>query len=194
MTVERYLNKRLEREGKSYIVSCLVEVKAVDPDALIRVVRERLEGLDVQLLDAEVIAGRRHIEFALLNALYALDHGYNISKSLAVEIMLYASTQRQIQKAVELIGVKAETRAIASILIGDSTLNLQEALGVIREASRGRVDEGALEVHPNKLRKLMDTYNITSLELETERIGNIKDSELLTNLIIEKMALLTVRS
>jgi len=40
----------------------------------------------------------------------------------------------------------------------------------------------------------METYDISRLELETERIGEVTDAELLTILIIEKMALLAARS
>ncbi len=195
MTVERHLKEQLERQGKTYAISCLTKVKVADVDTLLKSVRTRLEDVEVQLFDADRIAGRRHLEFAVLNALSALSYGYNISRSLPVEIMLYTSVQRQIQRAIELVGVRPETQNIALILIGTTPKSLHEAQRTLQEATRGTIDEGTLELRSeDKLRKLMATYNVTRRELETEKIRAAADAELLTNLILERMALLAARS
>lgn len=195
MSVDNYLRKQLGRQGKAYVIGCLAEVRVADVDALLKSVKMRVKGVEVQLFDADRIAGRRHLEFAVLNALSALNQGYNISRSLPVEIMLYTSAQRQIQRAIELVGVTPETQNIAFILIGDIGQSLQQAQSILREATQGITGDGILESRSeDKLRELMEAYNISRLELETERLGEVTDADLLTSLILEKMALLVARS
>lgn len=195
MSVDNYLRKQLGRQGKAYVIGCLAEVRVADVDALLKSVKMRVKGVEVQLFDADRIAGRRHLEFAVLNALSALNQGYNISRSLPVEIMLYTSAQRQIQRAIELVGVRPETQNIAFILIGDIGQSLQQAQSILREATQGITGDGILESRSeDKLRELMEAYNISRLELETERLGEVTDAELITSLILEKMALLVARS
>lgn len=195
MSVDNYLRKQLGRQGKAYVIGCLAEVRVADVDALLKSVKMRVKGVEVQLFDADRIAGRRHLEFAVLNALSALNQGYNISRSLPVEIMLYTSAQRQIQRAIELVGVRPETQNITFILIGDTNQSLQQAQSILQEATQGITGDGILESRSeDKLRELMEAYNISRLELETERLGEVTDAELLTSLIIEKMALLVARS
>ena len=61
----------------------------------------------IQLFDAKKnVAGPQHLYFAAVNALNVFSKKTNISNNLEVEALLFASAQRQITKAVEMLGLK----------------------------------------------------------------------------------------
>ena len=74
--------------------------------------------LNCNFYDADLIATRKHLYFAVLNALQAFHNKTNVAKSLAVETMLYASAQRQIQRAIQRCGIKPQTQNMAVVIIG----------------------------------------------------------------------------
>ena len=78
-------------------------------------------NIEVQFFDADLIATEQHLYFAVLNALEAFKNNSNLSKSLAMETMLYASAQRQIQKAISKSGIKPESTNIAAVIISQDT-------------------------------------------------------------------------
>jgi len=56
-----------------------------------------------------------------------------ISRSLSVELLLYTSGYRQINKAIELIGIKASTKEVIGIVIGTNELESSEATDLLIE-------------------------------------------------------------
>ncbi len=81
--------------------------------------KETKQNVEMQFFDAELIASQKHLYFAALNALQAFQNKTNISKSPAMETMLYASAQRQIQRAIQRCGIKPETKNMAVLIIGE---------------------------------------------------------------------------
>src|SRR5512136_353487 len=60
------------------------------------------KNITIQVLDADKLAGERHIRFAVEKAMNSFKASTNIANDLAKEIMLYASGTRQISKAMRL--------------------------------------------------------------------------------------------
>lgn len=71
----------------------------------------------IQLLNADAIAGRRHIEHGVNQAFLAFERGENLANDLSVEICLRCSAQRQISKAFDLLGLKEGPMNLCAILI-----------------------------------------------------------------------------
>ena len=82
-------------------------------EAFLKANRKQTQNVDIQFFDAELIATQEHLYFAILNALQAFKNKTNHSKSLAMETILYASAQLQIQKAIERSGIKPKTKNMA---------------------------------------------------------------------------------
>jgi KEOPS complex subunit Cgi121 len=74
-------------------------------------------GCIVQALDADKIAGERHIRFAAKKALAAFSEARNIAKDAGMEIMRYASGERQIERAL-FMRISDRTERIALVLAG----------------------------------------------------------------------------
>ena len=72
----------------------------------------------IQVLDADQIASRGHLQFAVDKAKRAMQEGRNISKDLGIEILLYASGKRQIEQAIAM-GVHPGKNDVAVVIIGD---------------------------------------------------------------------------
>jgi KEOPS complex subunit Cgi121 len=63
-------------------------------------------GKEALCLDADMVCGREHIESAVMHAERAFNYGTNASDSFAMEVMLYASGERQLSKAMTKMDVK----------------------------------------------------------------------------------------
>ena len=86
-----------------------------------------------QLFDNRLIWGKRHLYSAIWHAYQAATHDQMISKTLSIEILLYAAGQRQIHKAIEILGVNPTTRSIVGTLLGDDLPSLREAYTYLLE-------------------------------------------------------------
>ena len=146
----------------------------------------------VQFFDADLIATWEHIYFAVLNALTAFATKRNISRNVAMETMLYASAQRQIRKAIGLIGVKRGVANVAVVVIGSEANDLQAAVSAIKKQFGKEADESVLEMSESKAERIREAFGISDEEVKVvmEKSGL---EQALVNLVIERMALLSTQ-
>jgi len=157
-----------------------------------RIHKEKQSNVEIQFFDAKSVATWQHLYFALLNALTAFKNGENLSKSLAMETLIYASAQRQIRKAIKLIGIGNDTSEVALLIVGDDPETLKSALTTISENINIKNDDSILELSEEKQRIIREKFGISDLELKTiTKKGDLKEA--LTNLVIERMALLATQ-
>lgn len=146
----------------------------------------------IQFFNAQLIATQDHLHFAVLNALQAFENKTNISKNLAVETMLYASAQRQIQRAIQLCGIKPETKNIAVLVIAENFVEVKTMLEDFAACIEVGVDEKVLELTTVKMKEIREAFQITDEELETVTEGS-NWKEALVNLVVERVALLATQ-
>jgi len=94
--------------------------RIIDPEKTLLLLRSTAAKAQVQLLKAKLIAGPEHLRFAARNALYSFRSKSPRSKSLAVEFLLYVSCQRQISKAIRLLGVEPTDRQVLLVALSES--------------------------------------------------------------------------
>jgi len=174
--------------GKYLVVEGLRKVEIIDVERTLNSIRARAGGCQSQVLDANMLAGFEHIYFAVLNALKSFRSGLNISKSLAIEMMTFASGQDQIREAIEILGVKPGLQNIAVAVIADRRDEALIALNNILDLLGGERDDGVIELTEEKIPAIVEKFNISNSELEASMRGSLKDA--LKNVIIERMALL----
>lgn len=181
---------RLKEYGKYAEITGYKNIKFAVAEGFLKANRKEIQAnFDVQFFDASLIATQEHLYFATLNAFQAFQNKTNISKSLAMETMLYASAQRQIQKAIERCGIKPETTSMGVIIIGEDPTQLNTMLKAISTYVGVEPDEKVLEISNFKERKIIETFQITDQELKTV-MKNENRTEAVVNLIIERVALL----
>jgi KEOPS complex subunit Cgi121 len=184
------LLKFAEEFQKYVLISGFREVKISDPERFLRfIAAEKGSGLEIQIFDAEGIATWQHLYFAVLDALVAFENSANISRSLMMEVMLYASAQRQIRKATEILGIKPASTKMAVVIVGQKAEELEPAVLMISNQTRAERDEEVLELTGEKMAHIQRIFEITSEELRAVmREDDVKKA--LVDLVIERMALL----
>jgi tRNA threonylcarbamoyladenosine modification (KEOPS) complex Cgi121 subunit len=145
---------------------------------------------EVQFFNGDLVATWQHLYFAVLNALTAFKNKTNISKTLAVETMLYASAQHQIRRAVELLGIKPNTRNIAMVVLGRDVETVEAVVSAVSRSAKSQ-DDSVLKVTKAKARKIRDDFGISDTEVETMKKDSLEEA--LVDLVIERMALLATQ-
>jgi len=165
-------------------------VKLPDVNKFFSTIKEKVGDTSVQFFDASLVAGSEHLRFAALNALNAFKGNINISSSLAMETLLYASAQRQIKEAVKLMGIKPNTDRVAVLIIADIQQQVSEALKTVSQLLGGRRDDSVVDLTDGKIAGLCKFFKISNLELEAKAGRKGVTKEDITDLVVEHMALL----
>lgn len=177
---------------QQFTVAGFRNVKIKDVDKFLQAVKAKTD-VYVQFFDASLIAGWEHLRFAALNALNAFKCEVNISNSVAIETLLYASAQRQIKEAVELIGIKVNTSNIAVLILAETPKKASATLKIVSQLLGGTEDDSVVDFTDDKIVVLKRLFKISNVELEakTERKGAEKQA--LADLVFEHMALLVTQ-
>jgi tRNA threonylcarbamoyladenosine modification (KEOPS) complex Cgi121 subunit len=169
------------------------KIKVKDVKRFFQAINEKTDGTCIQFFDASLVAGWEHIYFAALNALNAFKSKLSISSSLAMETLLYASAQRQIKDAVNLMGIKPNTQKVAVLIWAKTPQQAKSALNVVSRLLSGKPDDSVVKLTDEKKTGLMEFFNISALELEAKMEHKGFGKQALSDLIIEHVALLVTK-
>lgn len=160
-----------------------------DVDELLSSLHRATSPAVFQIFDATRIAEWRHLYMAAVNAVGAFESGSPISRGLGIEVLLYASCQDQISRALEVIGVGPDTEKLAMVVLsngpGEAEAAFERAAYLLGEA-----DDSVLELDRIKFREISKVFGVSENALEA--VGGERD-EALTSLLVEKGALLPLR-
>lgn len=188
------MNKKTEESDENITVVGFRNVQIEDVNAFLEQFRKEDREASVQFFDAKQVAGPQHLYFAALNALNAFEKGTNISNNLAVEGLLYASAQRQIKKAVDMLGIKPDSSEVAVLIMAENSHKKSDYLGVVTKTVPGERDDSVLELTAKKVGNIKKLFGISDLEFEAKLKKEGLEKEALTDLVIERMALLGAKS
>ncbi len=142
-----------------------------------------------QIFDAALIAGWRHLYMAAVNAVGAFESGSPISRGLGIEVLLYASCQDQISRALDVVGLGPGTEKLAMVVLREGPCEAEAAFEKAADIL-GEVDDSVLGLDEIKFREIAQVFGVSENELEA--VGGKRD-EALTSLLVEKGALLPLR-
>jgi tRNA threonylcarbamoyladenosine modification (KEOPS) complex Cgi121 subunit len=185
----------IEEIDSHYLLSLgFAKVSIPDPERVLEQLRSVNKQAEVQLVKADLIAGPEHLQFAARNALYSFNGKRRRSKSLAMELLLYVSCQRQIAKAIKFLGVDSKDSRIELVALSDSKDALQELDHRARLILSGEQDDNLIEIgSKQKAAQLQRSYGVTAREMEAARFEGELDSSVLKRLIVERSALLDIK-
>ncbi len=122
------------------------------------------DGCIIQLMDATAIAGKKHLFHGVIHAILAFKRGTNLANDLGIEIVLRTSAQRQISKALDVLGLKEKQMDIAIVLVNCPDYFIEELSEIfIRDD---------IVLKPN-LSILKEIYNIPEEELAIMAVDDI---------------------
>lgn len=145
------------------------------------------EQLVIQAFDARLIYGKNHLIAATTHAKRAFQQGTNATNSLALEILLYAAGERQIQKAIKKIGIKKGKQPIV-FLITDSvnpksnTIIKKSVIQRLLKTFQFTIDKTLIKG---------DKYTLKRFGITDEELSTIPEQKY-GDLILEKVALVDV--
>jgi tRNA threonylcarbamoyladenosine modification (KEOPS) complex Cgi121 subunit len=146
----------------------------------------------LQFFNSNLIATSEHLYFAVINALNAFRNNTTLSKSLAMETLLYASAQHQIQKAIQTIGLTSDMPNMAVAIISTDSQQIRTVLNDLSRILHADPCDAVLDLTIKKTCKIQDTFQITPQMIEVATKN--KDTDLaLIHLVIEKIALLSTK-
>ena len=138
-------------------------------------------NVTIQALDADKIAGERHVLFAVKKATDSMEANTNVANDLGVEIMRYAAGERQIEKAFSMGLHDGENRVVFA-LVGE-----EQSISSASTALLDIIDEKPLiDYSPSKRESIISQFNITKSE-----IGAVGEDKI-PDLVIERVALVDV--
>ncbi|WP_235283265.1 MULTISPECIES: KEOPS complex subunit Cgi121 [unclassified Methanosarcina] len=135
----------------------------------------------IQGLNADLIAGERHLHFAVGKALRAVAAGSNVAKDPGIEIMRYAAGERQIERSFSIGLHEGENNAIFVLLgkMDDVILAFSEIRKLIEEKPCSEL----LAYSSYKRKGILSLFRITDAEIEAS------GEERIPELVIERVAL-----
>ncbi|MGQ4911221.1 MAG: KEOPS complex subunit Cgi121 [Candidatus Thorarchaeota archaeon] len=161
--------EQLVREEEDLFVG-FVEVllnPGISKDDVVQMAQKASDGVEaVQILDSRLIADENHVLSAVQNAVNASRGGYMESRSLEVEIAMYASGQRQISRAFEIVGVSSKTEKAVIVVVGDDTSTVEARVNSLVTAL-GDTASPQFQPDTNRLVEIMDTFGIDDAEVKT---------------------------
>ena len=158
------------------------------PSVLDKITKE-YKLLGAQLFDSRLIWGYRHIHSTLWHAEKAFRTNSMISKSLTMEIMIYAAGYRQIKKAIELLGIQNNSSQFIGILVADDESQLKNAFERIKQILSFNSDLSVIENYSEK-------KEIALQYLEREGYGDVSHLTFdeIEKIFLQKSALLSLDS
>jgi len=186
------LLKYIEEYVKYVEITGFRNVKVEANAEFLKAIRKQQQNTVVQFFNAELVATWQHLYFAVLNALIAYRNKRNISRNVAIEVMLYASAQRQIRKAIDLMGVKCDSANVAVVIVGESPSSVKSVLSAVSKRVGVEPDEAVLVLSKEKMLSIRRAFGISEKELETVMEKN-KVEQALVDMVVERVALLSTQ-
>jgi len=185
----------LSEDGKFVTVSAFNAPPGMDPSVTLQELRAAFPHVEVQFFDGARVAGAQHLEIAAINAAHAFNTGISISRSLAMETLLYASAQRQIEVAIDRLGVRRESRTIGVVLFSNSRDDAQALKNRVAQFLKTDLNDALLDDwSEKKTSQIVALYGIKTAELEAIRMPGREAKEAISKAVVERVALLSTRT
>ena len=155
-------------------------------------VHEKCPDATVQLFDLDRVAGSRHLFLAAYNAEKSYNSKRRISRSLAMEILLFVSGTRQITEALERVGISQETTRSAVLAIASSDDEILTISNLLIEKFSHNHDDSLLNIWTKEKRAtIRRIFAIGTKELKAT-YGDGGLDMAIEKLVIERSAMLTI--
>lgn len=151
------------------------------------------DSLALQLMNGLLIADASHLLSAAQNAVNALSGKYMLSRSLDVEIIVYASAQRQIGRALDELGVYDGLEHVAVVMIGKDRKSVEQSLEEITKKV-GKEFSNPFEGNKERNERIMKHFNIDEKEILTftESDDDLERQKALSRCIVSRVSLVAI--
>jgi len=155
---------------------------------------EKYPRVSIQLVDLDRVPGRRYLKLATVNATKSFHSKQPIAKTLAMELLLYISAEKQIVKALKRVGITAETGRIAALVVGDHRDHVLAASNFLAETLGQDSEDKLLDDWPRqRIMNVRSSFDIGDKELGAIIRKNETEAMTVERLAVERSAMLATR-
>ena len=166
----------------------------LDPQAILTATQQEFRDATVQFVDLDKTTGHRHILLATYNALKSRSLGQMISRSFAIEILLYIAAERQITQAFARIGVETKTKRIGVIATSSSPEILSRIKEHLTKSFNQECNDDLLdEWTEQRCKAIRELLGVTDEEIQTVTRSGDSIPKSIQRLAIERSALLVLK-
>lgn len=122
------------------------------------------DGCIIQLIDAKRVAGKKHLLHGIIHGILAFKRNENLANDLGIEICVRTSAQRQISKALDILGLKEGEMDTVAVLINCPDYFIDELSNVFTR------DDSVFDSDSSVLKEV---YDISDEELAIMKIEDI---------------------
>jgi tRNA threonylcarbamoyladenosine modification (KEOPS) complex Cgi121 subunit len=130
-------------------------------------------GTVAQVFDAHMVLGAGHLVHAARLATLAQESGRGFTNTLELELICWASAERQIGRAIKKMGLKPGHQELVFLVVGDSDTRVRRTLKEIFTFLKLKPAPGVLRLSREKEKKIREIFSITSRELEAAALEKL---------------------
>ena len=165
-----------------------------NPEELFRIAAEKCPGVSIQLVDLDMVPGQRYLKLATVNAIKSFYSRQPIAKTLAMELLLYISAEKQIVRALKRIGITVGTRRIAALAVGGHPDQLTAAANFLATRLGQDSEDQLLDAWPRqRIKNVRSNFDIGGRELKAVMQKNETEHMAVERLAVERSAMLAAR-
>lgn len=177
------------------LITAIEHVKIRHVERFLDELRRKSPAVEIQALRPDRVAGAEHLFFASLNALNAFKQKTNLCKGLPMEILLFASAQRQIKNAIKEFGLRENPSKLALVAVSRDRGKLENLLWMALSLTKGKENEGVLDTwSKTKIEALRKAYGISEREVVATTSAKMSIEKALKNSIMERIAILATQT
>jgi KEOPS complex subunit Cgi121 len=171
------------------------DARVVNSEKALHDLRGSFDGIELQLLRADRIAGVEHLMFAARNAVDSFTGKDRRAKHLSMEFLLFATGEHQIIEAIRLLGVNELGTELVLVTLSEQNIDSRALIDRATEVVRGIPDDSVVEIGTGKKREdLRKAYNFSDGQLNAARMPGETENGLLKRLVLERSALLVLEN
>jgi len=181
------------KKFEKYLGYTIIEKAIINDPKEIFTILSTESDIVYQLLNPRLLIGDDHIYFAVINALNSFIKNWNISRRLSIEVLLYLSGQRQIEKAFKMFGIQEGIQDIVVICIGQKDEQVASFIDHAVQLLGGQVNDGKIGQWSNKKKRdIVRGYGITEKEIFSVQQEGENSPDDIKKILLERMALLSL--
>jgi tRNA threonylcarbamoyladenosine modification (KEOPS) complex Cgi121 subunit len=163
-------------------------------EELFRSAVEKYPDVSIQLVDLDKVPGQRYLKLAAVNASKSFHSKQPIAKTLAMELLLYISAEKQIVKALKQVGVTPETNRTAAVAVGNSRDRVREVASFLSTAlGQASQDELLDDWQRQRTKSVRTAFDIGEKELKAILRNNETEWMAIERLAVERSAMLAAK-
>ncbi|MBC7120085.1 MAG: hypothetical protein H5T33_00670 [Candidatus Methanosuratus sp.] len=141
----------------------------------------------LQIIDARFVAGGAHLFSAAILARRSWEAGENVSRIPANEVLLYASSRRQIREAIDFIGVKEGSGGWVAVAVCEN----EDQVECLRQdlLAAGSEDDSLIDLDDSKCQQVADKFGISEEEILFTIPLVRSRANAVSSLVVEKVCL-----